>query len=152
MEITRVLVVDDIPLMRMMLAKYIAMIGGARATCEFADRRFEVVEALNGLDALEALEKQEIHVVFLDLMMPEMDGLTFLERKRETASVSSIPVVVTTALSEEAWVDKALSLGADSYIRKPFTIDAVEGQLRLLVARLRARDQSVRNVRDQEEE
>ena len=50
------------------------------------------------------LAEQEIHLIFLDLMMPEMDGITFLEKKGGDKDTATIPVMVTTALSEEAGV------------------------------------------------
>ena len=131
--LTRVLVVDDIPLMRTMLRKYIALIGASRADGEISGRTFEIVEAANGLNALEVLSEQDIHLIFLDLMMPEMDGITFLEKAQADETAASIPVVVTTALSEEAGVERAMALGARAYIRKPFTIEAVEIQIRQLL-------------------
>jgi CheY-like chemotaxis protein len=131
--LTRVLVVDDIPLMRTMLRKYVSIIGASRADRDMSGRTFEVVEAANGLMAMDTLSKEEIHLIFLDLMMPEMDGITFLEKIQEDPAASQIPVVVTTALSEEAGVARALALGARSYIRKPFTIEAVEQQVRQLL-------------------
>ena len=124
-ESKTILIVDDIQLMRTMLRRYLTMI--ARSTD--ADDAFEIVEAVNGREALHILSKREVDVVFLDLMMPEMDGITFLEQRKDDARAARVPVILTTALSEEAHLGRALELGAKTYIRKPFTVEAVEREL-----------------------
>lgn len=92
---------------------------------------YESLEAYTGKEALEVLETQEIHLVLLDIMMPEMDGITVTAKLRET---SNIPIILLTAKSESA--DKVLGLntGADDYITKPFdpmeVLARVRSQLR----------------------
>jgi len=92
---------------------------------------YEVVMAYNGKQALEKLEKENIHLVIMDIMMPELDGIHALLKIREE---SSIPVILLSAKSED--VDKILGLnvGADDYITKPFNplelIARVKSQLR----------------------
>ena len=78
---------------------------------------YRLFEAANGQQALDIMQKEDIHLVLLDVMMPVMDGLTATEKIRE---FSNIPVILLTAKSEIE--DKVLGLnaGADDYITKPF--------------------------------
>ncbi len=92
---------------------------------------YEIVPAYNGKEALELMKKEEIHLVVLDIMMPELDGIHALLKLREE---SSIPVILLSAKSED--VDKILGLnvGADDYVTKPFNplelVARVKSQLR----------------------
>ena len=78
---------------------------------------YKVFKANNALDGLEILEKEEIHLVLLDIMMPGMDGLEMCRKIRET---SNIPIIILSAKSTD--LDKILGLGtgADDYVTKPF--------------------------------
>lgn len=92
---------------------------------------YQVFPAYNGIEALSLLEKEEIHLVLLDIMMPQMDGMTAMGKIRER---SNVPVILLTAKSED--MDKILGLneGADDYITKPFNpvevLARVKSQLR----------------------
>lgn len=92
---------------------------------------YDIVAAYNGKEALKQMKEQEIHLVILDIMMPELDGIHALLKLREE---SSIPVILLSAKSED--VDKILGLnvGADDYITKPFNplelVARVKSQLR----------------------
>lgn len=92
---------------------------------------YEVVPAYNGREALELVKKKEIHLIILDIMMPELDGIHALLKLREQ---SPIPVILLSAKSED--VDKILGLnvGADDYVTKPFNplelVARVKSQLR----------------------
>jgi CheY-like chemotaxis protein len=125
-----VLVVDDIPLMRTMLVKYVKSLGLKILKEELGIAGIEVAEAENGRQALELLQGRDVDLVFLDLMMPEMDGLAFLAAKKEDPTISAIPVIVCSALGEKGTVDRARELGASSYIMKPFSLKAVEEKFR----------------------
>ena len=78
---------------------------------------YDVLEAYNGKQALEAAATQEIHLILMDLMMPEMDGITATAKLRET---SNIPIIMLTAKSEDGDKVLGLNIGADDYITKPF--------------------------------
>ncbi|MCR4896324.1 MAG: response regulator transcription factor [Lachnospiraceae bacterium] len=78
---------------------------------------YRVLTAGNGKEALEVLDREEVHLVLLDIMMPVMDGVTTLARIREQ---SNIPVIMLTAKSEETDIILGLNLGADDYVTKPF--------------------------------
>jgi len=78
---------------------------------------YEVLEAYNGKQALEAVAAHEVHLILMDLMMPEMDGITATAKLRET---SNIPIIMLTAKSEDGDKVLGLNIGADDYITKPF--------------------------------
>ena len=78
---------------------------------------YNVLEAYNGLEALRLLRENEVHLVLMDIMMPELDGLQALMRLRKDHNV---PVIFTTAKSEDSDVVLGLNLGADDYVTKPF--------------------------------
>lgn len=95
---------------------------------------YGIFEAENGLEALEILEREQVHLVLLDVMMPKMDGVSALSRIRET---SNIPVILLTAKSEDTDKVLGLTVGADDYVTKPFNpvvlIARVKAQLRRYV-------------------
>ncbi len=78
---------------------------------------YHLFEAHNGLQALETVKKEDIHLVLLDIMMPEMDGITAAAKIRE---FSNVPIIFLTAKSETEDVVLGLNVGADDYITKPF--------------------------------
>lgn len=96
-----------------------------------ADPSYRLLEAANGREALEIAEKEELHLVLLDIMMPELDGISALARLRQ---ISNVPVILLTAKSEDADKILGLNIGADDYIIKPFNpaevIARVRSQLR----------------------
>lgn len=87
---------------------------------------YKIFKAYNGVEALKIMHEEEIHLVLMDIMMPEMDGIEAMVKLRE---FSNAPVILLTAKSED--VDKVLGLtvGADDYITKPF--NPVELQARV---------------------
>lgn len=92
---------------------------------------YEVIECKDGIEALEAFKSQEVHLALLDIMMPNIDGITVMEEIRKT---SVIPIIFITAMSTDSDKVLALGLGADDYIVKPInTIELtarVSSQLR----------------------
>lgn len=92
---------------------------------------YHILKAYDGLQAIEIMKKEEVHLIFLDIMMPNLDGIRATRKIRET---SSVPIIMLSAKSED--VDKILGLniGADDYITKPFNplelIARVKSQLR----------------------
>lgn len=81
------------------------------------DVNYTLYEAFNGKEALKAIEEQEIHLVLLDIMMPEMDGMEAMVKIREK---SNVPIILLTAKSEDSDKILGLTVGADDYITKPF--------------------------------
>ena len=84
---------------------------------------YRTAGAANGEAALEHLKKQSPDVIFLDLKLPETDGVQVLERIRETHP--TIPVVIITAYPRDLLVDNAMKLGAFACLIKPFSISNV---------------------------
>jgi len=78
---------------------------------------YRLFEASNGQEALEVMEKQEIDLVLMDIMMPVMDGITAMAKIRET---STVPIIILTAKGEDSDKILGLNVGADDYITKPF--------------------------------
>ena len=78
---------------------------------------YHVLEAYDGQSALNLLEKEDVQLVLLDIMMPGMDGIETLTRLRKT---SNVPVILLTAKSEDTDKILGLDVGADDYITKPF--------------------------------
>jgi len=83
---------------------------------------FEVVEAVNGLEALAILEHTPVELILMDLMMPVMDGYEATKRIKEDKKLSHIPLIVISALSDREAINRGLKLGANEYISKPFDI------------------------------
>lgn len=81
------------------------------------DANYSLYEAFNGKEALEVIRQQEIHLVLLDIMMPEMDGIQAMVKIRE---MSNVPIILLTAKSEDSDKVLGLTVGADDYITKPF--------------------------------
>ena len=79
---------------------------------------YRVFQAADGVEGLEILEGEEIHLAIVDIMMPRMDGVTMVIRLREHYD---FPVIFLSAKSEEVDKIMGLNMGADDYITKPFT-------------------------------
>ncbi len=78
---------------------------------------YNLIEAFNGKDALEIINKEEVHLILMDIMMPIMDGMEATLKIRE---ISNAPVIFLTAKGEDMDKIMGLSIGADDYITKPF--------------------------------
>lgn len=78
---------------------------------------YNIYEAYNGKEALEQIKEHDIHLVLMDIMMPEMDGITAMLKIREE---TNLPVILLTAKSEDTDKILGLEVGADDYITKPF--------------------------------
>ena len=109
----RILVVDDSPFMTRLLDY---MLRGAG---------YETCIATTGPSALEQIASQCPDMVFLDIMMPDMDGFEVLKRIRENALTAELPVVMLTAKAQDKSKQRALSTGATEYLTKPYTSEQV---------------------------
>jgi two-component system KDP operon response regulator KdpE len=116
----RILVVDDEP----------RMIGFIRMNLELEGH--QVIEAHNGLEALEVVRTRLPDAVLLDVMMPELDGFETLRMLRE---FSNIPVIMLTAKGEENDKVYGLELGADDYITKPFGPRELSSRIKAVLRR-----------------
>lgn len=89
-------------------------------------------EAENGIEALDIIKTNEIHLMLLDIMMPKMNGIETLSKLRE---VSNIPVIMLSAKSEDTDKILGLNVGADDYITKPFNPIEVNARVRSALRR-----------------
>jgi two-component system chemotaxis response regulator CheY len=114
------LVIDDSRAMRLILKRMLRELG------------FAVDEAANGREGLNQLTVTPPRLVLLDWNMPEMSGIEFLQAMRQPPYASTAKVLMVTTESEVAQVIRALGAGADEYLMKPFTKEAVLDKLHLL--------------------
>ena len=92
---------------------------------------YRILKAYDGTEALEMLEREEVHLLLLDVMMPKLDGIRATLKIREK---NSIPIIILSAKSEDADKILGLNVGADDYVTKPFSplelVARVKSQLR----------------------
>jgi len=104
---------------------------------------YEVITGSNGLEALQQMQTQKPDLVILDIMMPEMDGLTACSKIRE---FSNVPIILLTAKADD--MDKLMGFdyGADDYLTKPFNILELKARVKALLRRSGARPKSEANM------
>jgi len=121
------LVVDDNEMNRDMLSR------------RLAKRGYEVLVAEDGYRALEMVEEKDFDVVLLDIMMPGIDGYEVLEQLRREHGPGDLPVIMATAKDESQDIVRALDLGANDYVTKPFDFAVVRARVSTQVALKKAR-------------
>ena len=104
-----VLIIDDAVHIRHLVARMLKQFG------------FKTLEAADGLQGLQVLKEQKPDIVTCDIAMPLMDGYEFLAAARDDPEVKNTPIIMVTAVGQEAEVVKATKLGADAYLTKPFS-------------------------------
>lgn len=88
---------------------------------------YNIIEAQNGLEAVEIAEKTQLHLAILDIMMPQMDGIRAMELIRQK---NNFPILLLTAKGEDTDKVLGLNMGADDYITKPFNPLEVQARVR----------------------
>jgi DNA-binding response OmpR family regulator len=99
----------------------------------FKKEQYEVTVAYDGLEAYNLFDPSKFNIILLDIMMPKMDGLTLCKKIRQ---MSSIPIILITAKSEDEDVVMGIDVGADDYIVKPFSPRQVVAKVKALMRRL----------------
>jgi len=99
----------------------------------FTRHNYNVVEASNGLDALDEVKKRLPDVILLDVNMPKMNGFDFLKAIKNDPATEKVPVIMLTIRKDRKDLDKGLSLGVDFYLPKPFTFENVSEFVNLIV-------------------
>jgi two-component system alkaline phosphatase synthesis response regulator PhoP len=117
----KILIVDDEPNIVMSL-EY-----------TFKKNNFEVFIARDGLEALEILKNQLPDVIILDVMMPMVDGYATLEQIKKDERLKHCKVIFLTAKNKEKDIEKGLSLGANLYVLKPFSVKKLVEQVQELI-------------------
>ncbi len=95
-------------------------------------RGYKVLTAANGLEALAIFRNENIQLVIMDIMMPHMDGLETTRRIRQD---SHAPIIILTAMGEEADKVRAFDLGVDDYLTKPFGVGELLGRVKAVLRR-----------------
>src|SRR5512139_3162591 len=95
-------------------------------------RGYKVLIASNGLEALAIFKNENVQLVIMDIMMPHMDGLEATRRIRQD---SHVPIIILTAMGEEADKVRAFDLGADDYLTKPFGVGELLGRVQAVLRR-----------------
>lgn len=104
-------------------------------------QNFRILLAVNGVQALDMLAKEEVNMVVSDVMMPEMNGFELCKKIKTDLAYSHIPVILLTALSDDKQRMYGIANGADDYIQKPFHIGEIKLRIiRLLEERARLRE------------
>lgn len=119
---SRILIVDDDPHIRELVAHFLQLEG------------LDVVEAADGLEALQIVEETQVDLVILDIMMPNMDGW---ELCRELRDRRELPLLMLTAKAETSQIVKGFSLGTDDYVIKPFDPLVLVVRVKALLKRYR---------------
>ena len=109
----RILIVDDEPEACRLFSMMLALQG----------YRTEI--ASNGLEALNRLRRDPPDVIFLDVTLPGVDGLSVCREIRATPALAKLPIVLVSAKSEKSLADEGLKAGADAYVGKPVALDEV---------------------------
>ena len=119
-----VLIVDDSKVMRQMIKRTLALAG--------LDVN-EVFEAGNGIEAFAQLAQHDVGVVILDINMPVMNGVQFLERMHDDPRLRDVPVVIASTEGSETRIEHLLAKGARGYLRKPFRPEQLRDTLAPMV-------------------
>ena len=121
----KILIVDDDPDLCKLL------------TLKLESTLFEIRIASNGLEGLQAAYEYQPDLIILDVMMPEMDGFEACKRLRE---LSTVPVILLTAKSEEKDILHGFECGADDYLRKPFSRNELSARIMAVLSRKNVQD------------
>ncbi len=106
----KILTVDDSASIRHLISTMLQVVGAS------------VLEAGDGEAALEVLQREgPVDLILLDMEMPRMDGMTFLEHVKKDAQMRNIPVIVVSSISQKERMIRAIQEGAKQYLLKPFT-------------------------------
>src|SRR5215203_6192664 len=136
----KILVIDDEEWLREMVRMALSQ------------RGYEIVEAPNGEVGVEVARKQLPDLVLCDVNMEKMDGYATLSSLRNDNATSAIPFILMTGLADNAGMRHGMELGADDYLPKPFTLDAlygaVEARLKKTEALRREAEQKLADLRD----
>lgn len=131
----KILVVDDEDAIRELIA------------FNLEQQNFDVIEALDGVEAINKVKAERPDLILLDVMLPRMDGLEVCQKLRYSKEFANIPIIMLTARGEE--VDRVLGLeiGADDYVTKPFSPRELIARVKAMFRRL-AQPQTISDSKD----
>jgi DNA-binding response OmpR family regulator len=116
-----ILLVDDEPNLRELLRQMLEL------------GNFVVVEAVDGFDALQKLEEFVPDVMVLDVMMPNMDGVTLCKKLRTMPEFFQLPIIMLSGKTQHKAVQEGLAAGANQYLCKPITVSELIQSVRILL-------------------
>jgi len=116
-----ILVVDDFDDTRLLLRTWLER------------RGFRVIEAENGIQAINQAETESPDLIIMDMQMPQLDGLSATRRIRKLESMNSVPIVAVSAYGADQFRELALAAGCNEYVSTPFEPATLEGIIRNLV-------------------
>ena len=116
-----ILVVDDFDDTRLLLRTWLER------------RGFRVVEAQNGLEAIDQAESETPDLIIMDMQMPQLDGLSATRRIRGLKTLNSVPIVAVSAYGADQFREQALAAGCNEYVSTPFEPATLERVIRDLV-------------------
>lgn len=132
----KALIVDDEPTNRLILQAHLAKNG------------YEIVSAVNGLEAIEKFNMEEPDIIFMDVMMPEMDGYEATRIIKSQCKDRFVPVIFLTAITNEAELAKCVESGGDDFLTKPFSYTLLKAKVEAL-ERVRDLHREIRFHHDQ---
>lgn len=103
-------------------------------TCGLVKEGFNVVESIDGLDALDKVEQVRPDLIVTDVMMPKMDGLALCQKLREDAETEKLPIIIVSASAATTDVRQGYQVGANAYLRKPIKIAKLNETVRSLLS------------------
>ena len=120
----RILVVDDSVTMRRIMINSLGKLGYK-----------DVIEAVDGKDAIGKLYSEDINFIITDWNMPEMSGLDFVTAVREDEKFKNVPILMVTTRSLKEDVVVALKAGVDNYVAKPFTPEVLQEKINAILSK-----------------
>lgn len=123
-----ILIVDDEERIREVVKEYCLM------------EKYDVIEASDGLEALEMVKNNDIDLIVLDVMMPKLDGLSAFSKIKE---IKKIPTIILSARSEEYDKLVGFELGVDDYVTKPFSLKELMARIKVILKRKNGDDKFI---------
>ncbi len=121
-----ILVVDDEKLIRNVIKSYLE------------NEKYTVYEAEDGIDAIRVFKEEKIDLIILDIMMPKLDGY---ETLKEIRKLSSVPIIMLTAMKEELDKLHSFDLGVDDYVTKPFSPKELVARVKAVLKRIGTKEE-----------
>ena len=114
----KILIADDISTNRVILTQTLSALGD-----------YDVIEAVNGKEAITQFNKEKPDLILMDIMMPDMDGMEATTAIKKNMGEDYVPIIFITALSSEDSLVTALASGGDDFITKPFNVEVLESKI-----------------------
>lgn len=113
-----ILIVEDDPAVQTLLVKALTAKG------------YRITQATDGVQGLTALEQEQPDLIICDVMMPRLDGMTFVKAVKRNDGTRAVPVIFLTAKNDPRSVVEGINVGAKYYVTKPFALDELLSKIR----------------------